>query len=416
MSHLRNDPDLKKKSSFRDRLKWPASKSAASTQPSQQQEAAPKKRAAYRPKHAASDFSRLAAPIVPRRITSLTPDNHNSPVLSLSLSSQRRSAEKEGRRDSDQFLKRPQEVAGIEVGIFGTSPREQENGPVRADRRLSQTSHGRSARTFDDIPSVGRSSSSRKSRQNSGSEPSLRTARAALRIPISTTPIVWDLDLEGIELPPRPEQLETVEQEPSPPATPVQETPEAKDPPRPSSPSDFELFLARAEAEDRAKRERAWQTITSRSSSTPTAHMPIVRPNPHQQFASNRAGARPRNPSRKNSAQYLLDDREQDHSRKYPSAAQKGSYAVTPKASTQALRDKVSMQSIAVYSISDDRREEEAERVRTLRRESSIAQRIAEYIRPPRDQPLYHSASRSSMRRGAFQGSVRPTIFKRVDE
>src|SRR4051794_28377517 len=94
MSPSPTDPDLKR-SGFRGRLKWPADKNAT-TAPPAQQEATPKKRAPYRPKHAASDFSRLAAPPVPRRLSSSQPNNDAAQMTPPS----RASAEDEGRSNS----------------------------------------------------------------------------------------------------------------------------------------------------------------------------------------------------------------------------------------------------------------------------------------------------------------------------
>jgi len=448
------DPHLKKKTSFRDRLKWPAGKSTSTSQPTQGETAtSTKKRAAYKPKHAASDFSRLAGPVVPRRITSLAPqDKHVLSTTPPKIAPPEHQSPKPPVRSNHQD--RTERVTRSEA----LPPSYEQAKPVpRVEERSSRTTLRETKR-----PSLKPSMLSLPklpAQQNTFSDGPWAAAQAAVPIPITPIPIAWTpgaaesaqsnlLRTRSRDLPPHlaqtksrepPSHLQPTKSRDLPPQT---TTTEQRSPNTSSAPpSDFELFLARAEAEDRAQREQVWQTLTQRSCAAAAAPMPIVRPNPHRQFASNSnkastgngtgANTGTHNLTHRSSAQYILGGtgagaREQDSPRNTPgpderrgSVTRRGSYAVTPKGSRQALKDKSSMQSIAVYSVHDEKEKgvvSEGERVRTLRRESSLTQRIVEYIRPPMDQGLYHSASRTSMRRTGAQGGVGRTIFEQVDE
>ncbi|KAK0620787.1 hypothetical protein B0T14DRAFT_567513 [Immersiella caudata] len=434
------DPNLKKKTSFRDRLKWPAGKAAPTSPQPPQQEEAPKKRSAYRPKHAASDFSRLAAPVVPRRVTSLAIDQPALPGPSSPV------PDKAGRRDrpssrTERSLERERErSSNVDAG---TSPRNQDQAPPTSPRiqKRSSLTNLRAARASDELHPVRTRSSAGGRSHSSGGDATLASARAALRIPINTAPIVWNLDLEGIDVEPpsHPEQRQPTkpkDRELSPAApkpTPVSPKQHPTSPPNstpttaPTTPSDFELFLARAEAQDRQQREDVWKTITAaRASAAATGGPPpIIRPSPHAQFASNKVGGPSRSRDR---------DRDRDHSLSHrrstqhilsgvsasaqeqaplpggatyalsPKTSRQGlKYGLSPKTSRKALNGKVSMGSMGGYVSAA----ENGERERTLRRETSIAQKIVEYIRPPRESGgfLYHSGSRTSMRRaGAWGG------------
>lgn len=146
-----------------------------------------------------------------------------------------------------------------------------------------------------------------------------------------------------------------------------------------TSPSDFELFMAQAEADDRARRQKAWQTIRNRSFAAP-----IVRPNPHQQFAYLGIPTAPlqqdtslRDRSHRtpldSEAHRRQDRRSGDKSGEAPGNRPRADASYLPAGAQQ----------------------------KTLHRETSFGQRIAHYIRPSKNegQNFGHSTSIASMRK-----------------
>ncbi|KAK4442864.1 hypothetical protein QBC34DRAFT_479451 [Podospora aff. communis PSN243] len=358
-----SDADPKGRPSFRDRLKWPTSKAVPATPEPSQNEEAPQKRAAYRPKHAASDFSRLGAKAVPLRITGQEADNGmlpNPPSQTVPPDSAVRSS---------GLTVQPQDI------------RASPASSSRFERRPSPANLG-IARTSEDLhPVRSRSSAGRKSQ--SSADTNLATAQAALSVPINKAPVVWNLDLKGIDLKPpsHPEQHQPTDPQDLdfPLASASTSSPPSN---TAATPSDFELFLADAEAQERRQREDVWNTITAAaraSGATTGTSPPAIPPSPHQQFVVNAGIPRPRGLPHAGSSHLPNPE-------------------MTPRAVKQArLSRKASMECMNGGETS-----EKGDKERALRKEASIAQKIAEYIKPPRaGGVLYDSGDRENVKRWA---------------
>ncbi|KAK3934640.1 hypothetical protein QBC46DRAFT_324795 [Diplogelasinospora grovesii] len=224
---------------------------------------------------------------------------------------------------------------------------------------------------------------------------------------------------------------------------------------QPEQLSDYELFLARAEAEDRTHREQIWRNISQRSAAvtgTPALPSNYVKPNPHLQYASaptesstgttalagrtsaggskssRGGGSQPQ--SQRNSGQYALGGSEEHHQQQQygrsrghvkranwtPSYAAGGADAekALEKQRAQpvtAMDEKVSA-TFEAANATTRLGEYQPQQPRTLRRQTSITQRIAEYIRPSREvganyePPVYRPGSRTGVRRSGTGASV----------
>lgn len=187
--------------------------------------------------------------------------------------------------------------------------------------------------------------------------------------------------------------------------------------------SDFELFLARAEAEDRERREQILRSISQRSAAYAANR---VRPDPHRQFAAvvpseaekTTKGPADRNerPAQRNSkTRYALaprasteaqqqqhpqrEEQRRDGGRKShgrrpswaasyttdSSTGEKGPVMLPPKRQVRPLPEPPKpVQADRVVEDTDRAREYQPQPPRTLRRQASLTQRLVQYIRPPK--------------------------------
>ncbi|KAK4245888.1 hypothetical protein C7999DRAFT_42641 [Corynascus novoguineensis] len=332
-------PQLKKKTSFRDRLKaW-----QKPPQPLQVVAEESKPRFAYKPTHAAADFSRLA-------VSPLSPPRHQFPP------DHRRS------RQGDD---------GWEEGKEGSRRRRSRSG----------TNHH---------PCVAL-------------DETFQAANATAHVPVPTQPVALDANAE------------TQRNRGAAPSQPL---------------SDYELFIARAEAEDREWRGHILRNISHRSAAY-TADR--VKPDPHRQFAAAGASSAGRSPEvnsdklpphKDNNIQEhamgsgnastqspprweLRQSGSRGHARQPSWARSSTSTNITAaekspdkkkssRSSNQALVQQQQQQQArpsessrpTVYGAgvgpNPSREHQAASSPRTLRRQTSITQRIAKYIRPPK--------------------------------
>ncbi|KAL2167426.1 hypothetical protein VTG60DRAFT_1332 [Thermothelomyces hinnuleus] len=321
---------LKKKASFRDRLKaW-----QKPPQPLEIVAEEPKPRFVYTPTHAAADFSRLA-------VSPLSPSGHRFP---------------------------PDHRKPSQGGVFG---KEVEEESPRRHSRPGANHH----------PDIS-------------TEYTYPSANIAARVPVNTQPPV---------LVPEEAQAQG-DQDPAPPSEPL---------------SDYELFIARAEAEDRKWREQILQSITQRATAASSTNR--VRPNPHQQFAtavvsspagrSVEKGSDKSVPPRKNSSRHHhatssangpeQRPQRQDQVQRRPSLAQGSTASGTPVAENATSKKRLSSsrplapvqqswppgspQLTAPHGATGGfipAPEHKDPPPRTLRRQASLTQRIAQYIKP----------------------------------
>jgi hypothetical protein len=350
-------PQLRKKASFRDRLKaW-----QKPPQPLEIVTEELKPRFVYEPTHAAADFSRLAvSPLSPTKPRLPSTATHTPPERDASAPARN---------------KQPQ---GPQPG-HGDEPRDDE--PTRRHSR----------------PSVNRHSSTLV-------EDPFQASNTAAHVPVSSRPVAWSPG----------EQASSARREP---------------PPPPSSPqplSDFEVFLARAEAEDRERREQVLRSISQRSAAYAANR---VRPDPHRQFAvagsptaekiSKGSVEKNERPAQRNSkTRYALaprasteaqqqqppereEQRRRDSGRKSharqsswaasyttgSSAGEKGPVLLPPKRQARPLPEPPKPVRADVVGKETERPRDyqpQPQPPRTLRRQASLTQRLVQYIRPPK--------------------------------
>ncbi|EAQ88506.1 predicted protein [Chaetomium globosum CBS 148.51] len=337
-------PQLKKKASFRDRLKaW-----QKPLQPLEIVTEELKPRFVYEPTHAAADFSRLAvspvSPTKPRLPLAATYTPPEKDVSSTARNTQPRPVHRDEARDDEPT------------------------------RRHSRSSVNRHSYTLVEDP--------------------FQASNAAAHVPVNPQPVAWS--------PGEPTSL--IRTEPPPPSPSSQPL------------SDFELFLARAEAEDREKREQLLRSISQRSAAYAANR---VRPDPHRQFAAvvpsttgktakgpAEKGERPAQRSSKTrhtlvpgasakteqpqpqNRQQRQDSGRKGHARKSSWAASymTGSSAgeippVTLPSKRQARPLPEPPQPVRADSAG---KEYPPQPPRTLRRQASLTQRLVQYIRPPK--------------------------------
>ncbi|SPQ23994.1 da15c394-ba21-49a8-9794-297ea90a932c [Thermothielavioides terrestris] len=319
-------PQLKKKASFRDRLKaW-----QKPPQPLEVLAEESKPRFVYEPKHAAADFSRLA-------VSPLSPTRQRLPAAMWPV----------------------------------------EDDTVEATGRIPQRR--------DSTPRVRRHSYAL-------AEEPFHAANGAAHVPVASRPVAWS--------PAADRAAQGGHDQTSQPL------------------SDYELFIARAEAEDRERRERVLRSISQRSP-------PSVRPDPHRQFAT-AAGSSSvdRSSGTSNSrSRFVLSggsadtptaqphQPQQQHHRGHgrrsswdpeyvTTGASVGAEKVSektrsspapqpqqrPQRQAQPRRLPEPAQNLgqpAVYGVGADFGNTSPP-PRTLRRQASLTKRIAEYIRPPK--------------------------------
>jgi hypothetical protein len=213
-------PQLKKKASFRDRLKvWPKPIQNPETIPE-----VPRPKFVYEPTHAASDFSRLAiSPKSATRQQTEEPSQSARPVRSSGENGVRRNSQNGSQQGSGQGLRREEPT-----------------------RRSSRVGMKLNPRTLVEDP--------------------FQASQEAVLAPVNSTPVAWDLRVsEEISA---GREDESAQQQPTAPLT------------------DYELFIARAEAEERARREQILRSISQRSAAA-AALSPKpnhVKPDPHKQY------------------------------------------------------------------------------------------------------------------------------------
>ncbi|KAL2255937.1 hypothetical protein VTK26DRAFT_2454 [Humicola hyalothermophila] len=338
-------PPLKKKTSFRDRLKaWqrapPDSDTAAD-------ETAGQPRFVYEPRHAAADFERLAVPPL-----SPAARPRHRPMQTL----------------TEEHTALPPDR---------TQPRTSERGHT-IPGLCEEDSTGRYSRSFG----VG---GTRKRHSYTAVENPPKASQATAHGPGSTWPMTY---APGAQ--PRTATVGTGTEDSKPAST------------SPTAPlSDYELFIARAEAEDRAYREQILQSISHNS--------PGVKPDPHRQYASAAAtrsySADMSDRSRRNSDRYVLSggdqhlqqqqDREENrtdstrrightrHASWSPRDTADGKAVEWEKSPVPRQRRNQTAYQPITYS-ADRTPHFGPQPSRTLRKQASFTQRIAEYIRPPK--------------------------------
>jgi hypothetical protein len=339
-------PQLKKKASFRERLKaW----QKPPPQPLELVAEESKPRFVYEPRHAAADFSRLA-------------------VSPLSPSRQRLASPMQGLAENDAaFVPRTSQ----------SRPRHGDESRVRLPRdEQTEKRHSRSGANRHSYTLV---------------EDPFQNPNAAAHIPVHHQPVVWSLGAHS--------------------STPREEEPAA--PPAAQPLSDYELFIARAEAEERERREQVLRSISQRSAAYSASR---VKPDPHRQFATpvgSPPAERSHRPQRHDSgSRYILGGSGREQQPPTPPLhkhapeqqrregrqgggaghARQSSWAPSYATSGSATRSPVSPPQAQVppgNSVQEDpggrAREYQPQPPRTLRRQASLTQRIAQYIRPPKE-------------------------------
>ncbi|KAH6631341.1 hypothetical protein F5144DRAFT_215280 [Chaetomium tenue] len=336
-------PQLKKKASFRDRLKaW-----QKPLQPLEIVTEELKPRFVYEPTHAAADFSRLA-------VSPLSPTKPRLPPAATYTAPE---------KDSSTAVRNKQPLP-----VYRDEVRDDE-----PTRRHSRSSVNRHSYTLVEDP--------------------FQASNAAAHVPVNPRPVAWS--------PGEPASSTRAEPPPPPPAQPL---------------SDFELFLARAEAEDREKREQLLRSISQRSTAYAANR---VRPDPHRQFAAvvpsttEKTAKRPvekgERPAQYNSKtrhalvprasteaeqqqpqnrQQRQDSGRKGHARKSSwaasyttgsSAGEKGPVILPPKRQARPLPEPPQPARAAGAG-----EEYQPQPPRTLRRQASLMQRLVQYIRPPK--------------------------------
>ncbi|CAP70166.1 uncharacterized protein PODANS_3_2670 [Podospora anserina S mat+] len=372
-------PQLRKKASFRDRFKsW-----QKSAPPALEAIEEPKQKFVYEPKHAASDFSRMPVLPVGSQRHRIFDSRRTVPLQSLPEGTTRlkarRGSQSEGRRTDDAVNPPPQLALQHELARRDSKSKRYSYTLVEDPLRVSQTA-------------------------------------AVHQVPISTRPMSWDQ---------APTELRQASHTPTRHHSHSQHTRQ----PRASPSTDFELFLAQAEAEERAHHEVVLRQMSQRAAAAQAAypHRPTVHPNPHTQFASavsdvsaattavggrTSASGGSKNSSRRSRdatstgtgnrshssfarplptevSQQPLEQppqrlRHKGHSRN-PSWATGASVELT-KLDTFAAETAPTVQPVQVLGVDEAFKppHTQVDQPRTLRRQSSIAQKIAEYIRPSR--------------------------------
>ncbi|KAK4238739.1 hypothetical protein C8A03DRAFT_33199 [Achaetomium macrosporum] len=335
-------PQLKKKASFRDRLKaW--QKPAEHLQIVSDES---KPRFVYEPKHAAADFSRLAvSPVSPTR------PRFAPPMQPL-------------REDGVPTFHRPSQP-GQRNCDDDARPRQDE----KPTRRLSRHSSRHHSYTVAEDP--------------------FQASNTAVHVPVNSRPVAWTPAVQSVE--------------------------QRKQDQAPSQPlSDYELFIARAEAEDRERRERILRSISQRSAAYSADR---VKPDPHRQFATVGSSSARRSDSsqqRNSGSGYVLgsgnggEQKQQAGKGHGWRSSWTSSYATGGSSPERALEKEEArhvppsqaqpqqrrtpesgplQQPPVVYGVDEkfgQEREYQPQPPRPLRRQASLTKRIVDYIRPPK--------------------------------
>ncbi|KAM7184166.1 hypothetical protein V8F33_013139 [Rhypophila sp. PSN 637] len=378
-------PRLRKKASFRDRLKsWQKPGQATVTKTAAPFNEQPK-RFVYQPQHAAADFSRMAisptAAPAPRKYAKLSFDEDSTLSPSVEQVDARHAIprSRSGARRSYKMVEDPwmasQAAAHVPIGTL-------------AARSLSTRNRTR--------------------------EPPLQ-------------PDAMDAPL-----------IEKQE----------------KSPAEKEALSDFERFLAQAEAEDRAQREQILRSFSHHS--TFQSSSAKVKPNPHRQFVTvgggnmsgttagpglvSTGGSRSsRGGSQRTSGQYALSagreeqpfrpghrkqtswtpsfgagsdniEKAVERTRGSQDTGGSSNWGPPPMLASRSRRPQPPQPQTVVYSV--DESFNQPEPVRTLRRKVSITQRIADYIKPEREAPAAGGAEQG-LRRSASKSGLRASGSRR---
>ncbi|KAK4121469.1 hypothetical protein N657DRAFT_577215 [Parathielavia appendiculata] len=363
-------PQLRKRTSIRERLKaW-----QKPPQPLELVAEESKPRFVYEPKHAAADFSRLAVSPLSHPVQRLPSPTHGLAEDDPRTLAPRASQSRSRHGDNDR------------VG----SPRDEQSEKWHTGSAADRHSY-----TLVEEPS--------------------QVSNAPMQFPVNGRPDAWCPNVQS--------------------AAPGKE----KSTPAVGRPlSDYELFIARAEAEERARREQVLRSISQRSAAAYSANR--VKPDPHRQFvavaSSSSAERSHRRPQRHNgnSSRYVLTNgsgrgreqkpkppsqqTEQQHQQRRDGHNMKGharqlswapSYATSGSAAAEELVERMKSPALpwqqsepqprrppepaagrhpAVCGLVDEdlnrAREYQPQPPRTLRRQASLTQRIAQYIRPPK--------------------------------
>ncbi|KAK4155383.1 hypothetical protein C8A00DRAFT_42016 [Chaetomidium leptoderma] len=267
----------------------------------------------------------------------------------------------------------------------------------RAAQRRPRNYDGHRRAPRDEDPRMQRSRSGAKRNSYPMAEDSFQAANAAAHVPVNSQPVAWD------------QAVQSVAREEDQPISSVEQPP-----------SDYEVFIAHAEARDRERREKVFRSISQRSAAHSANR---IKPDPHRQFA----GAAPSSAERSDTSKprngggrYALDsggaEQRQPQSREQKPAPKRHarqsswapSYATSSTAAENVLERKKSpvaqpqpqpqqqhrppepvpsQAQPVVYGVDGDfdgAREYRPQPLRTLRKQASLSQRIVQYIRPPK--------------------------------
>ncbi|KAL2128992.1 hypothetical protein VTI74DRAFT_8380 [Chaetomium olivicolor] len=309
-----------------------------------------KPRFVYEPKHAAADFSRLA-------VSPLSPTRHHLPL----------------------------------------SPPAEDTAAARHNSQRRQRHSYEPRASHDEDPASARHHRHSTRHSYTPINDPFQAAAAAAHVPINARPVAW---APGVEPAARKEAQQEQQQQ------------QQQQQQQGQQMSDYELFIARAEAEDRARREQARRIISQRSAAAFDAAR--VRPDPHRQFAaaagSGGGGGRSSADSsddtqKRNSGRYVLrggDQQQQQQqqrrewSRKHGHVRGAGWVAGDEtRANERLLQQQPRAQprrmpepQPIVLGVDDEFNRaggrNQTQPARMLRRQASLTQRIVQYIRPPK--------------------------------
>ncbi|KAK0742064.1 hypothetical protein B0T21DRAFT_360587 [Apiosordaria backusii] len=387
MTSQNPQPQLKRKASFRDRFKsW-----QKPAPPVLEAIEEPKAKFVYEPKHAASDFSRMPVTPVGSHRHHIFDPRRTAPLQSLPEGTSRTNArvgsQSRGRRTDEAVKPAPQLALQHELARRDSKSKRYSYTLVEDPLRMPQ-------------------------------------AAAVHHIPITTLPVTWS-------------QPSTEVRRASHTPTRHHSHNHHNRPPRAEPSTDFEVFLAQAEAEERAHNEAILRQISQRVAAAQSAypHRPTVQPNPHTQYASavsdvsaattavggrTSAGGGSKNSSRRSrdAASTGTGNQSQSsytrpHARQLPQLQPQQQPQLQPRQQQDRLHSKqhsrnsswatgasgeltnfvtappeavAPVQHVHVLGVDESFQppHQQKEQPKTLRRQSSIAQKIAEYIRPSR--------------------------------
>ncbi|KAM7213825.1 hypothetical protein V8F06_010821 [Rhypophila decipiens] len=366
-------PRLRKKASFRDRLKsWQKPGQATVTKTAAPFNDQPK-RFVYQPQHAAADFSRMA----------ISPAAAPAPRKYAKLSF-----------DEDSTLSPSQKDDSMRVDARDFTLQRSRSGARRSYKMVEDPWMASQAAAHVPIGTLASRSLSTKN----------RTRESPLQPDAMDAPLIEKQEKS-------PAQKEAL--------------------------SDFERFLAQAEAEDRAQREQILRSFSHHSTYQPSSAN-YVKPNPHRQFVTvgggnmsgttagpglvSTGGSRSsRGGSQRTSGQYALSAGREEQPfrpghRKQTSwtpsfgAGSSNTWGPPPMLASRARRPQSPQPQTVVYGV--DESFNQPEPVRTLRRKASITQRIADYIKPEREPPAARGAEQG-LRRSASKSGIRTSGSRR---